>query len=503
MKVKTTLILMIVFAALLAFIFLSDIREKGKPETADKLVDLSSEDIEKIIFKTEEETITFTKENEGDWLITDPLEAKADKYEVDRIAGDFAALDIDRVVEEEPADLEKYGIPQKEISLFFKDKEAPVKILIGMENPLDKKFFAKRADETKVVLIGTQFKSLLDKKIFDFREKKIFQFETDEVKRIVLRSGDIQWEAAMDGEDWMLTEPVKSLAEQSQITTLLTSLSDLKAVEFVSEAKKDEETAEYALDKPEHEVVLELPLENQKVTFFISKNDDKVYATTSLSSKIVEVEDSITENLSKEPGELRDKGIADFYSWEAKKVQVEKGDMTVAAVKDEDGNWHFDKEDGEEADKEKIESLVRTIENLQAEGFIDPPLKLADYGLDNPLAKITISVKDGEDKTKDTTIIIGKTILEKVAKAEEEKGESKAGTAAEAGSTEKAEAKKEEEKSAETAEEEDKIEEKEWVVIKNARFDYLFKAPTEFLTEIPQTIDDWKPPAPEPESEEE
>jgi len=496
MKVKTTLILMIVFGALLAFIFLSDIREKGKPATADKLVDLSSEEVEKIIFKTEEETITFAKNDEGNWLITNPLEAKADKYEVDRIAGDFSALDIDRVVEEEPAELEKYGIPQREISLFYKDKEAPVKILVGMENPLDKKFFAKRADETKVVLIGTQFKSLLDKKIFDFREKKIFQFEADEVKRIALRSGDIQWEAVKEEEGWLLTKPVKSLAEQSQITSLLSSLSDLKAIEFISEAKKDEETTGYALDNPEHEVVLELPLENQEVTFYINKKDDKFFATTSLSTKIVEVEDSITENLSKEPGELRDKRVAAFYSWETKKVQVEKNEMAITAVKDEDGNWHFDKEDGEDADKEKIESLVRKIENLQAEDFIDPPLKLADYGLDNPQAKITISVKDGEDKTKDITVFIGKTIIEKVAKAEEEKEKEKRKAVATAQEEPKAE-----EEQAEDKAKEEKAEEKKWVIVKKARFDYLFKAPTEFLAEIPQKAADWKKPEPEPEEE--
>jgi len=480
MKIKTTLILIIVFGALLAFIFLSDIREKGKPEDADKLIDLSSDDVEKIIFKTEEETITFAKDDEGDWLITDPLEAKADKYEVDRIARDFATLEIDRMVEEEPADLDKYGIPQKEISLFFKDTEAPVKVLVGTENPLDKKFFAKREDEPKVVLIGSHFKSLLDKKIFDFREKKIFQFETDEVKKIVLRSGGIQWEAAMGEDNWMLTKPVKSLAEKSQITSLLNSLSDLKAKEFVSEAKKEEETAQYALDKPEHEVVLELPLENQEVTFFISNKDDKIYATTSLSSKIVEVEDSILENLSKEPGELREKEVADFYSWEAKKVLIKKGDLTVTVAKDEDNNWHFDKEDGADADKDKIESLVRKIENLEADAFIDPPLNLADYGLETPQAKITISVKDGEDKTNDITVLIGDTVKEKVVKAEEEKDEGE-----------------DEEKS-----DEEEFEEKEWVFVKNARFDYLFKTEAEFLEEIPQKADDWKKPEPEADEEE-
>lgn len=486
---------MIVFGALLAFIFLSDIREKGKPEAADKLVDLSSEDVEKIILETEEGSITFARNDKDDWLITDPLEAKADKYEVDRIAGDFSALEIDRVVEEEPADLEKYGIPHREISLFFKDKEAPVRIFVGMENPLDKKFFAKRDDETKVVLIGTQFKSLFEKKLFDFREKKIFQFETDEVKKIALRSGDIQWEAEKTEENWMLTKPVKSLAEKSQITSLLSSLSDLKATEFISEAKKEAETAEYALDKPENEVILELPLENQEVTFYINKKEDKVYATTSLSSKIVEVDDTIIEILSKEPGELRDKEVAEFYSWEAKKVRVEKGGLTIAAVKDEDGNWHFDKEDVDEADKEKIESLVRKIENLEAEDFIDPPLKLGDYGLDSPQTKITISVKDGEDKTKDITLLVGNTVKEKVDKAAEK-------NEGEVTETEEArEVKTGEEKSEEKAEVEDNFEEKDWVFVKNARFDYIFKTAADFLEKIPQKADDWKKTEQEPEEE--
>jgi len=495
MKIKTTLILMIVFGALLAFVFLSDIREKGKPEPADKLVDLSSDDVEKIIFKTEADTITFAKDKEGDWLITDPLEAKADKYEVDRIASDFSSLEIDRTVEDAPADLEKYGIPQKEISLFFKDRETPVKVLVGTENPLDKKFFAKREDETKVVLIGSQFKSLLEKKIFDFREKKIFQFETDEVKRIALRSGDIQWEATKEEDDWMLTKPVKSLAEKSEITSLLSSLSDLKASEFVSEAKKEEETIEYALDKPEHEVALELPLENQEVTFYINKKEDKVYATTSLSSKIVEVENSIIDSLSKEPAELREKEVADFYSWQAKKVQVEKGEMAITVVKDDDNNWHFEKHDGEDADKDKIEDLVRKIENLEAEEFIDPPLNLADYGLDNPQATITISVKEGEDKTKDITVLIGKTVKEQVVKEDntEEEGEAE--------ETEKAEA--ETEQKSEDAADEEKVEEQEWVFVKNARFDYLFKTKTDFLEEIPQKTEDWKKPQPETEEEKE
>ena len=95
-----------------------------------------------------------------------------------------------------------------------------------MENPLDQKFFAKREDEARVVLISSTHKSLFEKKVFVFREKSIFKFETDDVKGIKLRSGDIQWEAEKSEEEWFLKKPVDSLAKKNDITSLLSSLSD-------------------------------------------------------------------------------------------------------------------------------------------------------------------------------------------------------------------------------------------------------------------------------------
>ena len=82
----------------------------------------------------------------------------------------------------------------------------------------------------------------------------------------------------------------------------------------------------------------------------------------------------------------------------------------------------------------------------------------------------------------------------KVAKAEEDEGEKETPEGTEVT----------EEKAKEAAEdktEEEKIEEKEWVIVKNARFDYLFKTTTEFLGEIPQKAEDWTPPEPEAEED--
>ncbi len=469
MKFKTTFILLLVFMALLAFIFLFDVKDVGKEKPGDKLVDLSSEDVESIHFKTEEGTITFKREGEDNWLISEPIEAKADKFEVDRIANDFSSLEIDRVVEEVPEDLEKYGIPQKEISLKFKGKDEPVNILVGMENPLDQKFFAKREDETRVVLIASTHKTFLEKKVFDFREKKIFQYETDDVKGIKLRSGDIQWAAEKSEEEWFLKNPVESLAEKSDITSLLSSLSDLKAKEFVSEEKNDEEMKKFMLDTPEHTITLQMPLENQEVVFFIQKVEDKLYATTSLSSKIVEVEDTILSKLEKDPLEMRETEVADFYAWEVNKVSLETGDLRFTVLKDEEEDkWHFDSTEKEEADTDKIDEFVRKIESLEAEEFIDPPLELTEFGLNPPAAKVTIWVKEDQEESQEITLLIGNTIEEKAEKEE---------TAPTPDAT---------------GETEDKDEIKEFVFVRNVRFDYIFKVDADFLDMLPDTKIDWE-----------
>jgi len=447
MKIRTTIILFTIFLVLLAFVFFFEFKGKSEKNEEEKLVEISPDDVHKITFKKEDETISLQKNKEGEWIITEPVEAKADNFEVDRFVEDFSDLRIERLVEEEPTDLSKYEIPQKEITFWYKDSEQPLKILVGLENPLDNTFFAKREDEQRIVLIPSHLKNLLEKKTFDFCQKDIFKFNTDEVKTIKLRAKEKKWQAIKKEDEWFFKKPVKALADESEIEDILDSLSDMKAKEFVSEEKKGEEIKKFGLDKADYEIFLAMPVADKEVTFTLHKDDDKTYVTTSLSSKIVVVDDSALSELEKTAEELREKGVAKFYSWEAYKVHLKKGDMVLKVLKDKEDKWHFESADKGKADEEKIKSFIRKIESLEALEFIDSPLSLKDYGLDKPQAEIKIWTKEDEDseKIKEITVLIG---------------------------TEDKEAKK--------------------VVVKNARFEYLFKVDSDFLEDFPKEPKDWK-----------
>jgi hypothetical protein len=316
-----------------------------------------------------------------------------------------------------------------------------------MENPLDSNFFAKREDESRIVLIPSHLKSLMEKKVFDFRQKDVFRFERDEVRNIRLRTKKRQWEILKKEDEWHFEKPVKALAEKSKIDDILDSLSNLKAEEFISEEKNEEEQKKHKMDKPEYEITLGMPLANQEVTFFLQKNEDKIYATTSLSSKIISAEDTILSNLEKETDELREKEVADFYSWEAYRVYLKKEMFELEVLKDEEGKWRFETPEKEAADGEKVMKFIRKMESLEADEFIDPPLSLKDYSLDNPQAEIKIWTKEDDDpeKIKEIAILVG---------------------------SEDKEAKK--------------------VVVKNAKLDYLFQVDSEFLEELPKEQKDWK-----------
>ena len=458
MKFKTTLILLAVFAVLLAFVLLFEkFKGEGKESDEGKLVSLSSEDVQKIMLKRNGEIITFEKTTNGDegWIITEPLEAKADKYEVDRIANNFSDLRIERVVEEVPEDVEKYEIPQKEITLWRKDVEKPVKILVGAENPLDNTFFAKREDETRVVLIPSHLKDTMEKSLFEFRQKDIFKFKTGDVKNITLRAKEIQWEAEKKEEEWFFGKPVEALAVESKVSGILNSLSNLKAKEFVSEEKQTEDLEKSGLNQPDYEIVLSLPAQSQNLIFSLHKKDEKLYATTSLSSKIIDIEDAILSELEEEVKELREKEVANFSSWEVNRLHFKMGELDWELSKDGENNWQFDSPVQEEADNNKIQTFIRQVESLEATGFIDPPLELKDYGLDNPQAEIKIWVKENEEETQEITVLIG--VEDKEAKT---------------------------------------------VVVKNARLDYLFRLDSSFLEEFPKDIKDWKPESVEEDKEE-
>jgi len=196
-------------------------------------------------------------------------------------------------------------------------------------------------------------------------------------------------------------------------------------------------------------VSLSLPARSQDVTFAIHKQDDKYYATTSLSTKIILADAVSLAELEKKPDEMREKSVIVFNSWDAQKLRLTKGALDLTVAKDAEGIWHFEDAGKAEADRSKVESLIRRVESLEAAEFIDMPAGLAEYGLAQPQAEIGIWTKQNEKDT-EVRVLVG---------------------------------------SEDTA--------RKQVVVRNPDLKYLFRVDSSFLADLPKEAKDWQPAPPE------
>jgi hypothetical protein len=456
-KIKTTLVLVGVFAALLAVVLYFDSKgEKAKAaeEKTNTLIDLAADDLRKVEIVRDGERLTFERDEAGPWRLTSPLAAAADESEAQSLVEALASVRIERVVEKEVKDPAAYGLPGTEIALWTKGKAVPVKLLVGMENPLDKSLFAKRVDDPRLVLLASTLKSTLDKKVFDFRQKDVFKFTAADVQKIKVRAKGVAWEAAREGTGWMLKAPVAAPAAKTKIDSLLDSLSGLRAKAFVAEDKKAAVAEKFGLTKPDYEVALSLPSSDQEIVFTLHKQDDSQYATTSLSTKIVAFEGTVLADLERKVEEIRERKVAEFYAWDAKSVLIKRDGLEISAVKEKSGDeekWLLDPATKEEADGTKIEDLVRKIEGLEAAAFVDAPGPLGGYGLD-PGTEIRIKTRDYQGQEKEIVLFIGK---EDAAKKQ--------------------------------------------VAVKASSLGPLFLVDSAFLADLPKAKTDWKAATPKPE----
>ena len=334
-KKRNLIILLIVLVALIAVYYLLDqtpwkddteLTEETttEKETFEPLVDFERQDLEslkiknadaELVFKTEDEIVeteaTTTAETEEDetaedeaaedeetteetteaepkiethWRLVEPeIERGVNTTSIEAVASPLETLRVQRLVSDSPEELASYGLdePQAEVIYTTRDGE-DVKVFLGDELQSGKKYYAKREDEDRVVILGSSAKACLSKptdliaaelvdgkggvvRSFNLeRQKDDFQISAKLVKSPHLPDEE-QLETAekalnetnrvlTDDErallTWQITEPILWQAEDSKVNPLIDEITGLKPNEWIEIAPDEETLASYGLDQP-------------------------------------------------------------------------------------------------------------------------------------------------------------------------------------------------------------------------------------------------------------
>ncbi len=227
------------------------------------------------------------------------------------------------------------------------------------------------------------------------RKGKLFAgLDQAKVRKVVVTNPHGRFELVKDKDDWSLKAPLADQANQGAVSSLLFSLTGLKAERTF--AAKDVKLAEYGLDKPPLAVTVEddagksytlrlgteLPLGNLRAA---ETGDGNVY----LVSKYV------ASDLDKDLAAWRSDELAQVYSPDVASVTIAgpDGRLTLAHA---GSLWTITAPVPDLADRDRAEGVITDISGARIKEFVDDAPDLKALGLEPSRWSVTVVKRDAK-----------------------------------------------------------------------------------------------------------
>lgn len=390
----TTIVLLVVLGGLVGYIYFVDAgRETTDPNAKPKaFVDLSSENIEELQFKSPDGTARVQRTGEN-WQLVEPVKADADNGVVGTVTSNLGTLEVQRVVEESPADLAQYGLSAPRIEVAFRQRGQKdfQRLLVGEKTPTGGDLYAKRADEKRVILISSFLDSILTKTPFDVRDKAILKFERDKADGVEVVRGATSTQFARNGTDWRIVKPATARADYAATEGLMTRLSSTHMLKVVSET--GDNLRMYGLDRPS--LTASVITGSSRATLMLGQKaaDGGYYAKDGSRPVVFTVEEALATDLGKDIAEFRRKDLFDARAFSANRLEMRRGADTMAFEKrDADGKTTWRNTAGQNVDTAKVEDVLTKLSNLRADSFQPTP----PPSLKMPVVAVTVRFDDSK-----------------------------------------------------------------------------------------------------------
>lgn len=279
MKPRTVVILAVLVAALAAFVWFVDRDLPSSDERAEqsrKVLPVEADDVSAVAIewgghsvRLEREKPTAPNADEkaaepapaparaGEWRITEPLQARADRSLVDGLLNALSGLDKERTLED--ADRAEVGLaePRGKVTLVTGDGDRTLEV--GADVPASQNVLVGLAGQPDVWVTSRSFLTQLQRAPGDWRSHDVFAVARDDVSRVRLADGGEPVVLARRDGRFYVEQPVEDLAAADSVDQLLSDLVTLRAQRFLDGSDGTvPPLADVGLDPPREVVTAEL-----------------------------------------------------------------------------------------------------------------------------------------------------------------------------------------------------------------------------------------------------
>ncbi|MBQ7901742.1 MAG: DUF4340 domain-containing protein [Clostridia bacterium] len=393
----------VVLTAITALVFMWD----GTPETEEQ----STESQVITIFKGDEasistinvtipgENITFNRVDSENWQIQGLENVSIKNFSIGMLASDVATITAKSLVEQNAADLAKYGLenPQYIISASFSD--GTVKTFYGgIQTALGDAYYFKDKDSADVYTIYSNKFDSMFADTMSYRDTASLYINKETVVGVKVEKKDYTLNLQLMDEPltlggynlatWEMTQPSYQTIDISRLTTYVMDV--LPTVTINSIVSDNNDYANYGLDKP-YAVVTVTNTDGSKQTIKLgNSNDNEYYILVDDDTTIYSANKEAFTYVDVDPFLLINKFVSIYNIDDVDNVVVKSGGAEYKLSLEGDGDNRSYKLNGTAVEEEKFKTeLYQQVIGLIVDEFC------YDAVYSTPAVTIEYTLKDG------------------------------------------------------------------------------------------------------------
>jgi len=381
---------------------LFDFRDKG-------LLKFKEEEIVGIEFQNDRESFQLSRQNDR-WEIIDGEKTKADADEVKNFLSRVGKFKVKKFLHENPDSLMPYGLNTPIMRLTLKTgKESEAFTLLVGEKKENEGHYGKIESAHNIVLFGNQLVRTLSKTTVDFMPKTLLEFKQENVAKIHLTTDDEKIVLVRNKKGgWKIIKPIEANADLSTVNSLLFDLKAARVKKFVKTSVNKPEL--FGLDSQKKVLTVEF---KEGASWTLELGDQSgagqnYFGRRAGEASIFTLSLDTTEKLFRSLYDLKNKKLLNFEKDAVEKISLEYPDKIFELQKSNE-DWSLTK-------PEKIKTvqgfigkdILWSLNGLEYESIVTPPLSDSDSGLSQPT--VTVTVWAGKDSKMAGKVIVGKKV---------------------------------------------------------------------------------------------
>lgn len=383
---------------------------------AQNVVNFDRSKVDGIIIQNGDEKIEIRR-RDNKWRLEIPIKDQADAALVENLLSDLETWQKEGTIPAKDIDADKsklneYGLNRPKLKLKLIGPDRPPEILFGKDAALEGRMYVRFENSKETFLAKQSVKKDVDKKAEEFRDKKLTDVTTAQVRRIALKTPAGEMELEKKGDHWDIVKPLRARADDEKVGDLIAQVTTARIQQFVADDHGD--LRPYGLAEPRGSITLfsQEGSKDQKVEIADSikvfgqddkgqmlqigsvpeKEKDQVYVRFAPRGAVYTLPKKIEEALNTKPADLRDYHLVRIDTNVLDRITIDVSGKGKTVLARKDGNWTVASRNNAPADSRAVRRLIDTLQNARVTRFVeDVASNLPKYGLDKPRLQITFS----------------------------------------------------------------------------------------------------------------